>query len=274
MDWYYMDKGQEKGPLGKEKMQELVRSGTIVRDTHVRNGESKNWTTYGRILDATANRRRQQAQTNQGTPQATQDYATQSYSPDKGSVCTECGGAFAEDELLSYQDARVCASCKPVFFQKLKEGVAETTFMDFAGFWIRFGAKIIDNIILGVANMIIGMVAGLLISSPAGASSDPSEITSAMIGGVALLYFLQIAVAAGYTSFFLGKYSATPGKMALGIKVVRPDGSSISYMRGFGRYFAEILSAAILAIGYIMAAFDKEKRALHDHICDTRVIRK
>jgi len=274
MDWYYMDKGQEKGPFSKEKMQELVKSGDIVRDTHVRNEESGNWTTYGRILEATANKRRQQAQTAQGTHQAPQASATRSYSPGEGGVCTECGGTFAEDELLSYQDARVCASCKPVFFQKLKEGVAETTFMDYAGFWIRFGAKIIDNIILGVANMIIGMAAGLLISSPAMANSDPAEMTPALIGGVALLYFLQIAIAAGYTSFFLGKYSATPGKMALGIKVVRPDGNSISYMRGLGRYFAEILSAVILAIGYIMAAFDKEKRALHDHICDTRVIRK
>ena len=274
MDWYYMDNGQEKGPLGKEKMQELVRSGAIVRDTHVRNGESQNWTTYGRILDAAANKRGQQAQTNQGTQQATQTSASQSLDPNKGGVCTECGGTFAEDELLSYQDARVCASCKPVFFQKLKEGVAKTTFMDFAGFWIRFGAKIIDNIILFLVNTIIGLVAGFIITPLAGANSDPSEINTAALGGIALLYFLQIAVAAGYTSFFLGKYSATPGKMALGIKVVRPDGSSISYMRGFGRYFAEILSAVILAIGYIMAAFDKEKRALHDHICDTRVIKK
>ncbi|HET6371045.1 MAG TPA: RDD family protein, partial [Nitrospiria bacterium] len=41
-----------------------------------------------------------------------------------------------------------------------------------------------------------------------------------------------------------------------------------------GRYFAEILSGIILCIGYIMAAFDDEKRALHDRICGTRVIKK
>jgi uncharacterized RDD family membrane protein YckC len=62
--------------------------------------------------------------------------------------------------------------------------------------------------------------------------------------------------------------------MACGIKVVRPDGDRVSYARALGRYFAEILSGLILAIGYIMAAFDSEKRALHDHICSTRVVKK
>jgi uncharacterized RDD family membrane protein YckC len=44
--------------------------------------------------------------------------------------------------------------------------------------------------------------------------------------------------------------------------------------RAFGRYFGKLLSAIILGIGYIMAAFDSEKRALHDMICDTRVIKQ
>ena len=274
MDWYYLDNGQETGPLSKEEMQALVKSGTIVTDTQIRNEKSKDWITYGQLLDSIARKREQQAQPSQGMKRPAQTHAPSSPAPASGGACTECGRVFDEDELLSYQNARVCASCKPVFFQKLKEGVAETTFMDYAGFWIRFGAKIIDNIILALANGLLGLVAGFIIAPQAGASSDPGEINTAVLGGMALLYILQIAVAAGYTSFFLGKFSATPGKMALGIKVVRSDGSDISYMRGFGRYFAEILSGIILAIGYIMAAFDKEKRALHDHICDTRVIRR
>ena len=73
--------------------------------------------------------------------------------------------------------------------------------------------------------------------------------------------------------FFLGKFGATPGKMACKLKVVRPDGERISYARALGRHFAEMLSGIILYIGYIMAAFDEEKRTLHDRICDTRVIK-
>jgi uncharacterized RDD family membrane protein YckC len=61
--------------------------------------------------------------------------------------------------------------------------------------------------------------------------------------------------------------------MACGLKVMRPDGEKISYARACGRTFAEGISSAILCIGYILVAFDEERRALHDRICDTRVIR-
>ncbi len=62
--------------------------------------------------------------------------------------------------------------------------------------------------------------------------------------------------------------------MALGLKVITADGDKVSYLKAFGRYFAEIVSGIILCIGYIMAAFDDEKRTLHDRICNTRVVKK
>ena len=61
--------------------------------------------------------------------------------------------------------------------------------------------------------------------------------------------------------------------MAFGLKVVRPDGSPVGVGRAFGRYFAKMLSAMVLWIGFIMVAFEPEKRGLHDMICDTRVVR-
>jgi len=48
----------------------------------------------------------------------------------------------------------------------------------------------------------------------------------------------------------------------------------ITYGRATGRCFAEILSGMICYIGYLMAAFDEEKRALHDRICNTRVVKR
>jgi uncharacterized RDD family membrane protein YckC len=70
----------------------------------------------------------------------------------------------------------------------------------------------------------------------------------------------------------VGKYGATLGKMAAKIRVVTADGGKVSYGRATGRYFAKLLSAFTCLIGFIMAAFDEEKRALHDRICNTRVI--
>jgi uncharacterized RDD family membrane protein YckC len=61
--------------------------------------------------------------------------------------------------------------------------------------------------------------------------------------------------------------------MALGLKVVRAGGAPVSLGRAFGRYFAKLLNNFTLMIGYIIAAFDSQKRGLHDMICDTRVLR-
>jgi uncharacterized RDD family membrane protein YckC len=85
---------------------------------------------------------------------------------------------------------------------------------------------------------------------------------------------LAILLGIAYEVYFIGSTGATPGKMALKLKVIRADGAPVDYGLALGRYFAKILSALILLIGYIMAGFDEQKRALHDRICDTRVVRE
>ena len=70
----------------------------------------------------------------------------------------------------------------------------------------------------------------------------------------------------------IGKFGATLGKMACKVRVVTADGEKVSYGRATGRYFAKILSYIVCLIGFIMAFFDQERRALHDRICNTRVI--
>ncbi|MEZ5326505.1 MAG: RDD family protein [Verrucomicrobiales bacterium] len=72
----------------------------------------------------------------------------------------------------------------------------------------------------------------------------------------------------------LWKYQAILGKIALSLKVITTDGPRLTYGRCVARFFAEWLSSIILGIGYIIAAFDEEKRTLHDHICATRVVKK
>jgi uncharacterized RDD family membrane protein YckC len=94
----------------------------------------------------------------------------------------------------------------------------------------------------------------------------------AMVGVFAISRLVWLAVSTFYDVYFLSKHGATPGKMAMGLKVIRTDGGAISPMLGLARHFAEWVSAVIFMIGYIMAGFDPEKRALHDRICETRVI--
>ncbi len=85
-------------------------------------------------------------------------------------------------------------------------------------------------------------------------------------------YLVSYGLPAAYEIFFIGAYGATLGKMMMKIKVVTPDGGRISYARATGRHFAKFLSGIILYIGFLMAFWDEEKRALHDRMCGTRVI--
>jgi uncharacterized RDD family membrane protein YckC len=62
--------------------------------------------------------------------------------------------------------------------------------------------------------------------------------------------------------------------MVCKIHIVTGSGEKVTYARATGRVFAEMLSGLICNIGYLIAAFDSEKRALHDHICNTRVVYK
>ena len=136
----------------------------------------------------------------------------------------------------------------------------------YAGFWIRFGAIAIDGFILWIANMIVFIPLGILVPA---AGDNPYAALSFM----PVFMLLQYAIPAGYDTWFVGKYGATPGKMACKLKVVVADGTPVTYSRAIGRHFAKWLSSIILGIGFIMAAFDDERRTLIDRICETRVIR-
>jgi uncharacterized RDD family membrane protein YckC len=185
--------------------------------------------------------------------------------------CSECGQSRPAGELARFGDRLICPACKDSYAQKLREGVAPATAMVYAGFWIRFLAVPIDGIILFIVDTILELVL-LGTNSTRIAATNPAEIGATM-SKLGMIWLISLAVQCSYETFFIGKMAATPGKMALGLKVVRPDGSPVDYGRAAGRFFAKMLSMIILMIGYIMAGFDAQKRALHDMICDTRVIK-
>jgi uncharacterized RDD family membrane protein YckC len=135
----------------------------------------------------------------------------------------------------------------------------------YAGFRIRFVARILDVAIMNIVEVSLAIAVGVNFLE-----MEPLEF---LAGKYPFASLLGIIVEPLYSIYFVGKYGATPAKMALGLRIVRPDKSSISYGRATGRYFAGILSGIVLCIGYIMVAFDDEKRGLHDRICDTRVVK-
>ncbi len=181
-------------------------------------------------------------------------------------ACSQCSQLHAQEDMLFYNDMWVCAACKPAFVQKIKESGKIDGQLNYAGFWIRFGAKFIDGIITGVVIFLLTMIPSLLLGM---LNTEQSVLISSILSII-----INIILPAIYTTWFIGKFAATPGKMACGLKVVMYDGDRVSYGRALGRHFAEWLSSIILLIGYIMAAFDDENRTLHDRICNTRVVIK
>lgn len=252
MNLYYADGDRQLGPIGKAELQALIKEKRVTARTLVWQPGMERWQELGVFV-----RNRPGADPRTKSRKVAQ----------KKFVCSECGQAFAEDEIIRFQDARVCAVCKPVFIQKIKEGVSVAGTMDYAGFWIRFAAFLVDGFILGIFNMLLFIPLGIWMpKSP----DNPFVIMSFM----PVLMLFQYAIPACYDAWFVGKYAATPGKMVCKLKVILADGSRVSYPRAFGRHFAKWISSMILFIGFIMAAFDDERRTLHDRICETRVVRE
>jgi uncharacterized RDD family membrane protein YckC len=197
-------------------------------------------------------------------------------------TCSSCGRLVSTENLLDFQTHRICVQCKPLYLQRWKEGLPPRfsnmgSFAAYesnrAGFWIRVGAKMIDSFILWAFNSVVSVVLLFAFLGKGGRMIDPKDpdflpLFLALYGS---LFAIQFATAALYSTWMVGRYGATVGKMACGLRITTPWGRP-SYGRAFGRYAAELVSGMMLGIGYLMVAFDPERRALHDRMCNTWVI--
>jgi uncharacterized RDD family membrane protein YckC len=144
------------------------------------------------------------------------------------------------------------------------EAVEAIASIQYAGFWRRFAAAIIDAIILYVISFIVGFVIGFIFAVVA-PGSDVAAGLAAVVGFfIGLLY---------YPIQECSPVQATLGKRALGIKVTDLNGQRIGFWRALWRNLAKLISALILLIGYLMAAFTARKQALHDILAGCLVVR-
>lgn len=134
----------------------------------------------------------------------------------------------------------------------------------YAGFWKRVAAQLIDGVILAVIGSLGGEMLGTLLSDIVGGGETGEALLPVVF--TLILYLL-------YFAWFQSNFMlATPGKMAVGIKVVRGNGEPSGFLRNVARYFAQIPGSLLLGVGYLMAAFTRRKQAMHDFICDTVVV--
>jgi uncharacterized RDD family membrane protein YckC len=142
-----------------------------------------------------------------------------------------------------------------------------------AGFLRRWAAVFIDYLILGITFQVISMVVTMSMAVGAASMGDAEVMSAAMLGMLGLLYAIYFTMAGLYFSLFESSTSqATPGKMALGIKVTDASGKRLSFGHALGRWFSALLSYLTLYIGFFMAGFTERKRALHDMVAGTLVV--
>jgi uncharacterized RDD family membrane protein YckC len=257
MKWYYADAGRQVGPVEDAQLDDLVRSGAVRDDTLVWREGMANW-----LPHSSARGPAKPIPIPAAVPIAVETR-----------FCSECGTPHPATEMVAIGSANICANCKPLYLQRMREGGEGIGVRHYAGFWIRFVAVVIDSIIVGVVSLILTFPLKLVMGYSAVNMSDPTAALPMILGAAGLQLAISLTLQAVYQIYFLSTRGATIGKLALGLKVIRADGGPLSVGLATGRFFAYLLDAWFtLTIGFIIAGFDSEKRALHDRICDTRVI--
>ncbi|MFH0836714.1 MAG: RDD family protein [Candidatus Aenigmatarchaeota archaeon] len=135
---------------------------------------------------------------------------------------------------------------------------------NYAGFWLRFTAWIIDALIVVAAVLVIAVPTGAITAFYTGFNS------------MLIACFILTAIVIGWlycAGLESSKDQATIGKRTMNIKVVDEKGRRISFARATGRHFGKMLSSIILGIGYIMIGFTDKKQGLHDMLANTYVVR-
>lgn len=144
----------------------------------------------------------------------------------------------------------------------------------YIGFWKRAVAFVLDSVLCAIPPAVICLP--LLIWQIS--KIVQGDQTLARTAGVMLIYLVWMML--GILCYWLyfayfesGAKQATLGKQIMGIKVIGKDGNRITFARATGRLFAKWISYLLLNFGFIMAGMTSKKRALHDYIAETYVVR-
>lgn len=140
-----------------------------------------------------------------------------------------------------------------------------------AGFWIRLAAWIADLACLFLIIIALTFVALTTIYLGGQLGGEINDLVIALAGYTSATIVLFSGVV--YFTIFVGSCGQTPGKMLFHLKVVRVNGQEITYGEAFLRSLYWMLSLLLFGLGFLMIAWTRHKRAMHDMLAGTSVIR-
>jgi|ERR1035441_629538 uncharacterized RDD family membrane protein YckC len=139
---------------------------------------------------------------------------------------------------------------------------------EFAGFLDRLVADFCDGVILTVLALVVYFVVDRsMLGNQGGFFEEQRSLTAAHI--VAWAWFLW------NLTYLVGATGQSWGRKIIGLKVVSTEGGTIGFWRSLGRnFFAALISAPILSLGFLWVIWDDEKQAWHDKVFRTYVLRR
>jgi uncharacterized RDD family membrane protein YckC len=205
---------------------------------------------------------------------------------DGAAFCSQCGQAFSVAAAASRAPSMNAVAVAPMptgmASAPAYTGTPAMPRVEYAGFWLRFLAFIIDNIVIGVGFVLILIpllfltgLGSLLSRIHPGQELDDEGIFF-IIGAIFLAATLSLVLTWLYHALMeSSEWQATVGKKALGMVVTDMAGQRLSFGRATGRHFGKIITNLIpVLIGYIMAGFTEKRQALHDMMAGCLVLRR
>jgi uncharacterized RDD family membrane protein YckC len=272
-EWYYSDYERNRhGPIAASDLAELHHAGQLQPDTLVWREGMPQWRAWREVMAQALNEAAGRASPADAVPLSAGVNPYAMAEPLPAAAATPSAATLASG-ANPYSVAEPHSPYAPprASLQNASDYVAGGEIV-YAGFWKRVAASIIDSVVLMV---VLGILAAILGVFGALGNMGGGGISSGGMVSLGLFYLFEIfGLALYFAMMHASSLQATLGKLAVGIKVTDEGGQRISFWRGFGRYFAYLLSSMVLFIGYVMAAFTDRKRALHDMLCSTLVVDK
>ena len=176
--------------------------------------------------------------------------------------CARCGAPFCPDCLVELSGRPYCGTCKSEQLLDVRSGVDRSQ-LQHATILKRFGAVFLDSLLVVIP---MYTIMGIFVFLPTTRGQEVSPLLNFIGVPFALISLVYEGMMLQY------KNGQTLGKMALKVRVVRPDGSPISTGQAWGRVAMRTILGCLWIVDYIPAFFTPEKTTLHDMVAGTRVI--
>jgi uncharacterized RDD family membrane protein YckC len=251
-NFFYAIEGQQHGPVTENELEQMVLTGALGSDVYVWADGMEEWQPWAAVktplTHGTGNLSLATVPGSGGVPQVT---------------CSVCNHQYPSDEVTRHRSNIVCSICKDQYFAALDRAAKAVQVSEPASVIRRLVARFVD----GIVNLVLWFIGLLLLGLLMRTGAPGAKVIVVVLYQIVLvsIFFLLPAL-------LVAKYGHTPGKMVCRIKVLRQDGSRLSFLRAFGRHFLDIASIFTLGVAYAVGLFNGRRQTLHDLATDSVVV--